>query len=305
VLIKILYLIPSVALVALLTASHLDSSPIQKLEKSQPDESSATPGRIIEEVVQIPMVVKGVFKDTQILLEGTVFRQESGGPFPLVILSHGNSDPIKRRTNGRARFEKQSQEFVKRGFAVVIPMRRGYAKSEGDCTEDFSNRINVDLYEAGLEAARDLLATVRFMETQPYIDGSRLLLAGQSAGGFASLAAASQGVDGLLGVINFAGGRRPPGQPPQWQLSRAMEKFGRTTKVPTLWLYSETDSRFSPACVKEIHDAFQKGGGKAKLVMFPPFGKDGHYLFPNERGLPLWTKEVDKFLAEIGFPLKR
>ena len=302
---KMVYLIPSFALVALLTASHIDSSPIQKSEKSQPDESSVPSGRTLEEVVQIPMVVKGLFKDTQILLEGTVFRQERGGPFPLVVLSHGNWSPIERRTHGRDRFEKQSQEFLKRGFAVVIPMRRGYAKSEGDCTEDFSNRSNRDLYPAGLESAKDLLATVRFMETQPYIDGSRLLLAGQSAGGFASLAAASQGVDGVLGVINFAGGRRPPGQSPQWELSRAMEKFGRTTKVPTLWLYAENDSRFSPACIKEMHDAFQKAGGNAKLVMLPPFGKDGHYLFHSEHGLPIWTKEVDKFLAEIGFPLKR
>jgi dienelactone hydrolase len=302
---KILYLITSIALVALLTPTHIDSLPIQESENSQPAEVSATSGRKIEEVVQIPMVVKGVFKDTQILLEGTLFRQELGGPFPLVILSHGYSDPIKRRTLGRMRLEKQSQEFVKRGFAVVIPMRRGYANSEGYCTEDFTNCNHIDLYEAGLESASDLLATVRFMESQPYIDRSKLLLAGHSAGGFASLAAASQGVDGLLGVINFAGGRGSRGQCPLGQLSRAMEKFGRMTKVPTLWLYSENDSFFPPAFVKGMHDAFQKAGGKAKLVMLPPFGKDGHYVFPNERGLSLWTKEVDKFLAEIGFPLKQ
>jgi dienelactone hydrolase len=84
-----------------------------------------------------------------------------------------------------------------------------------------------------------------------------------------------------------------------------MEKFGRTTKVPTLWLYSENDTFFSPAIVKEMHDAFQKAGGKVKLVMLPPFGKDGHTFFPNERGLPLWTEEVDKFLVESGFPLER
>jgi len=63
---KMVYLIPSFALVALFTASHIDSSPIQKSEKSQPDESSVPSGRTLEEVVQIPMVVKGLFKDTQI-----------------------------------------------------------------------------------------------------------------------------------------------------------------------------------------------------------------------------------------------
>lgn len=184
-------------------------------------------------------------------------------------------------------------------------MRRGYAKSEGECTEDFTNCDNIYLYEAGRESVRDLLATLQFMKIQPYIDGSKLLLAGHSAGGFASLAAASQEVDGLLGVINFAGGRGARGQCSPGDLGKAMEKFGRTTKVPTLWLYSENDTFFSPAFIKEMHDAFQKTGGKAKLVMLPPFGKDGHGVFPNERGLPLWIEEVDKFLAEIGFPVKR
>ena len=302
---KTLYIITSAALVTFLTAIYANSLSIQESEKSQPAESSTASGRNIEEVVQIPMVVKGVLKDKQILLEGTLFRQQLGGPFPLVILSHGYMDPAKRRKQGRIRFEKQSQEFVKRGFAVVIPMRRGYGKSEGNCTEDFSDCSKIDLYQAGLESAKDLLATVRFMETQPYIDGRKLLLAGHSAGGFASLAAASQEVDGLLGVINFAGGRGARGQCSPRQLSRAMEKFGRTTKVTTWWLYSQNDGFFSPACVKEMHDAFQKAGGKVKLVMLPPFGKDGHYFLPNERGLPLWTYEVDKFLAEIGFPSKR
>ena len=160
---KILYLINSVALFALLTASHLDSLPTQESEKPQTAESSAAPGRIIEEVVQIPMVVKVLFKDKQVFLEGTLFRQEWGGSFPFVILSHGYVDPAKRRTIERSWYVKQSQEFVKRGFAVIVPMRRGYAKSEGDCTEDFHNCDNIDLYEAGLESARDLLATVRFI----------------------------------------------------------------------------------------------------------------------------------------------
>jgi dienelactone hydrolase len=255
---KILYLITSVVLVALLTANHINSLPIQKSEKSQTAESSAASEGVVKEVVQIPMFVKEGFKDKRVLLEGTLFRQESGGPFPLIVLSHGYMDSVKRRTYERSRFEKQSQEFVKRGFAVVIPMRRGYGKSEGVCTEDFRNCDDIDLYKAGLESARDLMATVRFMETQPYIDGSKLLLAGHSAGGFASLAAASQEIDGLIGVINFSGGRGTRGQCSPGHLSRAMGKFGRTTKVPTLWLYAENDTFFSLHLSRKCMMLFKK-----------------------------------------------
>jgi hypothetical protein len=33
--------------------------------------------------------------------------------------------------------------------------------------------------------------------------------------------------------------------------------------------------------------------------MMPPFGNNGHKLFPSKAGIPIWTPEFDKFLTEI------
>ena len=256
-----------------------------------------------EEVIRIPMTIKRPSGMQKFLLEATVYRPDGQGPFPLVVLNHGSPrDPEKRRRKGRARFEAQSREFIKRGFVVAIPMRRGYANSDGKFAEGYGKCDNAHFYKAGMETAKDILAAIRFMQSQPYVDASRVLLIGQSAGGFGSLALASQEVEGLLGVINFAGVRgspRPFKNCSPNRLIKAVEKYGQTTKVPTLWIYSENDSYIPPSLAREMHDAYTESGGKARFVMLPPFEKDGHFIFHRKSGIPLWIKIVEDFIKEI------
>jgi dienelactone hydrolase len=188
------------------------------------------------------------------------------------------------------------------GFAVVIPMRRGYSHSEGSYAEEEGNCEQAKYYEAGMASARDLLAAVRFMKAQPFIQGHRVVLAGHSSGGFASLALASQGFPGLAGVINFSGGRGARADkvcdPPA--LIEAFARFGRTCRVPTLWIYSENDTYFPAPLVRQLYRAFVGTGGQAQLVMVRPFRDEGHFVFPDVRGLDLWPSTVKAFLDQLG-----
>jgi pimeloyl-ACP methyl ester carboxylesterase len=93
-----------------------------------------------------------------------------------------------------------------------------------------------------------------------------------------------------MGVINFAGGRggRPetnPGEPcrPD-KLESAVRRFAKTINVPVLWVYSENDRYFSPRHVQDMYQAFKDAGATGRLVMEPPFGKNGHKLFPSKGG---------------------
>lgn len=43
----------------------------------------------------------------------------------------------------------------------------------------------------------------------------------------------------------------------------------------------------------------QEAGVKGRLVIEPPFGKDGHSLFASKSGIPIWTPEFDSFLMEL------
>jgi dienelactone hydrolase len=190
------------------------------------------------------------------------------------------------------------------GFAVVIPMRRGYGHSQGDYAEAEGPCHNARFFEAGLESARDLRATLEYVSALPEIDPDRLVLAGHSSGGFASLILASQGLPGVQGVINFAGGRGSKAQlncSPQ-RLVEACARAGHTTRVPTLWIYAENDSYFPPPLARDMSAAFRQAGGQVKFVILPPFHDEGHYLFPDVRGLARWTPVVNQFLNELGFP---
>ena len=77
-----------------------------------------------------------------------------------------------------------------------------------------------------------------------------------------------------------------------------MGEFGRTTKVPTLWVYTENDSRFQVSIIHEMHTAFRKGGGDAALILLPPFGADGHPLFLT--GVKVWSPLVEEFVRRLG-----
>jgi dienelactone hydrolase len=236
-------------------------------------------------------------------LEATLYRPSGPGPFPLVILSHGTSRNPRQRAGGRLRYDAQSWEFVTMGFAVVIPMRRGFGQSEGDYAEGDGLCDQAQFYQVGLESARDLRATVAYVSTLPGIDPQRLVLVGHSSGGFASLILASQGLPGVRGVINFAGGRGSTvtrNCSPD-KLIAACGLAGRTTRVPTLWLYARNDSYFPPPLAREMSAAFCQAGGQAEFVMLPPFGEEGHDVFTDVRGLARWTPVVNRFLNDLGF----
>jgi dienelactone hydrolase len=257
-----------------------------------------------ETLLHIPVTVAVPGGVRRVSLEATFYRPDGPGPFPLVVMSHGTPRDPRQRQVGRLRYDAQSWKFVSMGFAVVIPMRRGYGHSEGKYAESEGTCENADFAAAGRESARDLRATVEYVAARPDIDPDRLVLVGHSSGGFASLILASQGLPGVRGVINFAGGRGSkadlncsPGK-----LVEACGLAGRSTRAPTLWVYAENDSYFPPRLARQMSLAFLRAGGQAEVVMLPPFLEEGHFLFSDVRGLAQWTPVVNRFLNDLGFP---
>lgn len=255
----------------------------------------AGPARAAEEVVKVPLETD----DGRFDLETTFFRPDGLGPFPLIVINHGSPREAARRRAPRWRPVQEARWFMERGFAVAVPMRRGYAGSGGDWAERYGPCDQARYYEAGLETARDIRAAALSLAARPDIDPNRILLLGQSAGGFGALAAASQGLPGLRAVINFAGGRgsRKTGLVcSQAALIDAVSRYGRTSGVPTLWLYSDNDGFFPPALAHAMHSAYRDAGGQAEFAALPPFGADGHAVFSSDAAMPLWTGIVERFL---------
>ena len=259
------------------------------------------PAGLVREAVGIP------FKrsDGNILkLEAVVTRLVTPGRYPLVLINHGSERSPDARVNSASGLTAAAIEFARRGWAVGAVTRRGYGRSEGVYAEGFGSCANPNYEAAGLASAQDILQSARFLQSQAYVDPSRLLLVGVSAGGFGSLASASFSPPGLAGVINFAGGRGSPADGSvcaEDGLIAAVAFFGKTVRVPTLWVYAENDRFFGPNLARAMFSAFTAAGAPGELIIAPPFGNNGHFLF-SSAGIPQWRDLVDNFLRKHHLP---
>src|SRR5262249_29571033 len=116
--------------------------------------------------------------------------------------------------------------------------------------------------------------------------------------------AAAGNAAAVQAVIIFSGGRggyvglKPTRNCAADRLIATAGEFGRTARIPTLWLYSENDALFGPALLNDMYQAFRAAGGNAEYHLLPPFGTDGHGLLNSEEAAALWQPIADKFLAE-------
>jgi len=261
----------------------------------------AQPAGLVREPVMIPFVQ---FNGNALKLEAVVTRPAAPGRYPLALVNHGSPRSSDARMNSAASLTAAAIEFALRGWAVGTVARRGYGRSEGVYAEDFGSCANPNYEAAGFASAQDIIQSAMFLQSQAYVDPARLLLIGESAGGFGSLASASLSPRGLAGVINLAGGRGSPLTNfvcHEERLIAAVASYGRSVRVPTLWVYSENDHFFGPTLAREMFSAFTAGGAAGELIIVPAFGNDGHYLL-SPTGIPRWRNLVDTFLRKHHLP---
>lgn len=243
----------------------------------------------------------------EMTLEGVLIRPSGPGPFPIAIVTHGSPrEAADRATMTPLRLVPQAQEFARRGWATLIVMRRGYGASPGPYAESNGGCDNPNYLISGERSAEDIRQAIRFMVRQPFADASRIISVGVSAGGLASVALTANPPPGLVAAISFAGGRGSRGDNDVCipdRLVGAYGTFGRTSRVPTLWVYAENDLFFGPPLARRFFDAFTKAGGKADFVAAPANGKDGHFLF--SAAIPVWTPYVDRFLNDHGLAVRK
>ncbi|MFC7515375.1 dienelactone hydrolase family protein [Herbaspirillum sp. GCM10030257] len=231
-------------------------------------------------------------------LETTVFKPSGNGPFPLVIMNHGKALGNPRNQN-RDRFIVISREFVKRGYAVVIPMRKGFSRSTGEYVDPGCN-----MTAHGQMQADDLQSTLEYLRTQAWADKDRIIVAGQSYGGLTALAFGTRETVGVKGLINFAGGLKMHGGDCHWQdsLVQAFATYGARTTLPSLWFYGQNDHHFGPDLASRMYHAYVQAGGHAKLVAYGAFKRDAHGMSGSRDGVKIWWPETEKFLKELGMP---
>ncbi|RFP24551.1 dienelactone hydrolase [Duganella sp. BJB488] len=246
-----------------------------------------------EQVIAIPAKIAGA----DITLQTTIFKPPGDGPFPVLFMNHGK-DGGDAHQQARARYPVISREFVKRGYAVVIPMRMGFAGSGGSYVNS-----HCQARENGEDQAASLYSAMAYVMKQPWADQQHVILAGQSHGGLTAIAAGSHNISGVRGVINFAGGVNSRSHC-DWQaaLVNAFKAYGAVGTTPTIWFYGANDTHFGPRLAADMYAAYTGAGGKAQLVAYGPFKRDAHTMSSSPDGVAIWLPETTRFLQSVGMP---
>lgn len=260
-----------------------------------------------EETRQISVTVKDLYSRQETRqIPVTIFRPQGDGPFPLVVMNHGRAVTDKRAAQGVQRFEHLSRYLVGKGFVVLLPTRVGYAQTYGDFDPEASGECRSLRVEPMAIAASDqVLATLEFARTLPFVDATRWLVMGQSVGGLAAVATVGRQPAGLVGAVNFSGGvggdpEKNPGNPcSSQQVARVFGSFAKGAKVSMLWLYWQNDLYWGTGMPRRWHEAWAAGGGLAEFQSLPPVGQDGHSGVSAD--MDHWVPLVDDYLARLGF----
>jgi dienelactone hydrolase len=243
-------------------------------------------------------------------------RPVGDGPFPLVIMNHGVSlNPTDRSFFPPVEFRDAAKWFAKRGYLVVAPVGTGYGAAAIDIPEHglygpFFSKVgkcsNPNFRAPGLAVAQVDLWIIDYMAAEKRIVPKDVIVVGQSAGGWAAIALSSLNPSQVKAIIVFAAGRggrvdnKPNNNCAPDKLVEATGEFGRTSRVPMLWIYIENDTFFGPPLSKRMHEAFTTAGGKAEYHVVPPFGGEGHFFIDSPDAVPIWAPLVTKFLDEQG-----
>jgi dienelactone hydrolase len=271
------------------------------------DEKSerAAVSQVREELWSIPAIIP---------MLAYMIRPAGEGPFPLLVMNHGVSlDPKERSYFPAIEFRDAALWFAKQGYVVVAPVRPGYGATAieiperalfglffsgvGDCSD-------ANFRDAGLAIASLDNWVIDYMSTQPFIKGDDVVVVGQSGGGWGAIALASQNPNSVRAMIAFEAGRgghfngKPNNNCAPDRLVEATAQFGRTARIPMLWIYVHNDSYFGPELSMRMASAFQSAGGNVEYHLLPDFGEDGHFFVDHADAVRIWAPLVSKFLEK-------
>jgi len=175
-------------------------------------------------------------------------KPDGPGPFPAVIYNHGG------RGGAIGGAPAQTCEaLVKAGFVGISPILRTDVAME--------------------ENLRDILAAVDYVKGLEFADPNRIGIMGFSRGGLLAFMAATQRSD-FKAIVLMA---PAPGR------GHAEEALTHSDRVmaPVLLMVAENDLAQANHVqwARRFEGALKAKGKQTRLILYPPYGSDGHRMF--------------------------
>jgi dienelactone hydrolase len=229
-------------------------------------------------------------------IQAYLYRPDGAGPFPAVIYNHG-SRVGRERTS--VRFEHIGALLTRSGYAVLVPERRGFGRSDGPTWQEAVRGDKARFVPRLDEETDDVLAALDYLQTLPFVDRKRVAIMGWSFGGIVTMFAASRST-AFAAAINQAGGALT------WdgngEIRRALAAAAEKIATPTQLMVAENDR--TTASTTTVGEILKKRGVVHQMIIYGPFRPArpagtipaGHQVF-SAQGVNVWQKDVLEFLG--------
>jgi dienelactone hydrolase len=243
-----------------------------------------------------------VFKSGGLNLVGYLFKPDGQGPFPAVVWNHGS----ERNPGGGPQFSTVASIFVPAGYVVFAPMRRGHSDSEGEYitsavereTEQRGRAAGQQLAARLLETSQldDQLAGLAVVKNQPFVDTTRLIVAGCSYGGIQTLLGAERNVGYRAAVSISPAALSWTGNP---DLRTRLKQAVARIPIPVFLIQPPKDASLEPARI--LGPELQRRNASSRVKIYPAEGPDdeqGH-CFGGAKGMHVWAADALAFLKSV------
>jgi carboxymethylenebutenolidase len=241
--------------------------------------------------------VEVFYPSASLRIQAYLYRPDGTGPFPAVIYNHGSRPAGRERQS--VRFEYIGELLTRAGYAVLIPERRGYGRSDGPTWGEEVGRSNERVVPRLEAETDDVLAAARYLQALPFVDSKRIGIMGWSFGGVVTMFAVSRTREFAV-AVNQAGGAL------SWNGNAAMRSAlvaaAEKATTPALLLVAQNDR--TTASITTVGDILTRRGVPHRMVIYEPFAPPqspgtnapGHSVF-SAQGMHVWEKDVLEFLG--------
>jgi dienelactone hydrolase len=242
------------------------------------------------------------FKSGDLNLVGYLFKPEGSGPFPTLIWNHGS----ERDPGSGPQFNAVASIFVPAGYVVFAPMRRGHSDSEGEYIVDAVEReaarrggaAGQQLATRLLETSQldDQLAGLAVVKRQPFVDATRLVVAGCSYGGIQALLGAERDAGYRAAVSISPAALSWAGNP---NLRTRLKAAVTRIRIPVFLIQPPKDASLEPARI--LGPELERRSTLNRVKIYPAEGPDdeqGH-CFGGAKGMHVWGSDALAFLKGV------